>query len=192
MFFLSPYDAFPLSLRRLKLGLWSHTAQEGIKGRRIAMADQLIQRCRALVVTCIDYRLHNKLTSFLSDRGLDTDGADVIRVSGGVRMLIRPAHVRDREWLMDQLRYAYEVHGVREFHLINHEDCGVYGPELEPDPEAEFVMHRQDLRSARALIERTLGDVTVCTWLMREDEPLERVEFLPDAGGPLAGASRPR
>jgi len=149
------------------------------------MAGQTTHRCRALVVTCIDYRLHGELTAFLSDQGLDTDGADVLRVAGGVRMLIRPVHMRDREWLMDQLRFAYDVHGVREFHLMNHEDCGVYGPELEPDPEAELVMHRQDLRSARALVKRTLDDVTVCTWLFREDGPLERVEFLPDSGGPL-------
>jgi len=137
------------------------------------------------VITCIDYRQHDKLMTFLSDHQLDADGADMIRVAGGVRMLIRPAHPRDRQWLMRQIRYAYESHGVREFHLINHEDCGMYGPELEPDSEEELVIHRQDLRSANALIKRALGDVTVSAWLMREDGPLERVEYLPDAGGPL-------
>jgi len=153
------------------------------------MTSQSTCRCKALVVTCIDYRLHERLAAFLSDRGLDIDGADVIRVAGGVRMLIRPEYTRDKEWLLEQFSYAYEVHGVREIHLINHEDCGVYGPELEPDPKVEFVMQRQDLRSAGALIRRTLHDVEVHTWLMREDGRLERVELLQDCGGPMDKAS---
>ena len=147
------------------------------------MADQPTRRCRACVLTCIDYRLHDSLTAFLSDKGLDADGADVVRVAGGVRMLIRPEHMRDQEWLLDQLRYVCEVHGAQEFHLINHEDCGVYGPELEPDPEGELVLHRMDLRSARALVKRQLGDVKVRSWLVREDGRLEPVELLSDSAG---------
>ena len=84
-------------------------------------------KCKACLVYCMDFRLHESLANFFAQQKLDGAGADVIRVGGAIKSLAQPKEIRDREFLLEQLNVAYELHGVRQFYLINHEDCGAYG-----------------------------------------------------------------
>jgi hypothetical protein len=69
----------------------------------------------------MDFRLHESLANFFTEQKLDGDGADVIRVGGAIKSLAQPKEARDREFFLEQLNVAYELHGVRQFYLINHE-----------------------------------------------------------------------
>lgn len=124
-------------------------------------------RCRACVVYCMDFRLHESLANFFAEQKLDGDGADVIRVGGAIKSLSRPKEARDREFLLEQLNVAYALHGVRQFYLINHEDCGAYGLKDVVDSPEELATHREDLRVAKALIQDRFPDTEILTYFMK-------------------------
>ena len=124
-------------------------------------------RCRACLVYCMDFRLHESLANFFAEQKLDGDGADIIRVGGAIKSLSRPKEARDREFLLEQLNVAYALHGVRQFYLINHEDCGAYGLEDVVDSPEELATHREDLRVAKALIQNRFPDTEILTYFMK-------------------------
>ena len=132
--------------------------------------------CRACLVYCMDFRLHESLANFVADQKLDGDGTDIIRVAGGVKSLAQPKEERDREFLLEQLKVAYELHGVRQFYLINHEDCGAYGLEEVADSEEELTTHRNDLRSAKILLRDHFPDTEVFTYFMQLSGTAERID----------------
>lgn len=133
-------------------------------------------RCKACIVYCMDFRLHQPLANFFADQKLDGDGADVIRVAGAIKSLSRPKEARDREFLMEQLNVAYQLHGVRQFYLINHEDCGAYGLEDVVDSPEELATHRQDLHVARILLKDRFADTEIFTYFMRLSGKAEVVD----------------
>jgi hypothetical protein len=123
-------------------------------------------RCRACVLFCMDFRLHGGLDRFLKDEGLDRDGTDLIRVAGAARALAQPDNPRDREWLLEQLGVSHDLHQARQIYVINHEDCGAYGPEQIPDSSLELEIHRRDLRAAGGLVRERFPDVEVIPCFM--------------------------
>ncbi|MEE9122767.1 MAG: carbonic anhydrase [Syntrophobacteria bacterium] len=133
-------------------------------------------RCRACVVYCMDFRLHESLANFFAEQKLDGDGADVIRVGGAIKSLSRPKEARDREFLLEQLNVAYALHGVRQFYLINHEDCGAYGLEDVVDSPEELATHREDLRVAKILIQDRFPDTEILTYFMKLSGTAEVVD----------------
>ena len=133
-------------------------------------------QCRACLVYCIDFRLHDSLANFFAEQELDADGADVIRVGGAIKSLAQPKETRDREFLLEQLNVAYELHGVRQFYLINHEDCGAYGLEDVIDSPEELATHREDLRIAKALVQDRFPDTEILTYFMRLSGTAEAID----------------
>jgi hypothetical protein len=124
----------------------------------------------------MDFRLHEALANFIAEQKLDGDGADVIRVGGAIKSLSRPKEARDRAFLLEQLNVAYGLHGVRQFYLINHEDCGAYGLEDVIDSPEELATHREDLQVAKALIQDRFPDTEILTYFMRLSGTAEVVE----------------
>jgi carbonic anhydrase len=114
----------------------------------------------------MDFRLHDSLANFFAEQELVGAGADIIRVAGAIKSLAQPKENRDRDFLLEMLNVSYDLHGVRQFFLINHEDCGAYGLEDVPDSEEELAIHREDLRAAKALVESRFPDVEVLPYFM--------------------------
>jgi carbonic anhydrase len=133
-------------------------------------------RCKACLVYCMDFRLHDLLDKFLADQELVEGGADIIRVAGVIKNVAQPKQSRDRDFLLEMLKASYDLHGVRRFYLINHEDCGGYGLEDVPDSEEELAIHREDLRSAKATIKALFPDVEVLTYFMWLSGKAELIE----------------
>lgn len=131
--------------------------------------------CRACIIFCMDFRLNGALTAFLSEQKLDNDGADIIRVAGAAKSLVRPNDPRDRDFLLEQLATSGRLHGTRQVYLVNHEDCGAYGQEQVPDSDAELAMHSRDLRAGRALVQEKFPGVAVLTYFMRLDGRAEPI-----------------
>jgi carbonic anhydrase len=114
----------------------------------------------------MDFRLHDSLANFFAEQELAGAGADIIRVAGAIKSLAQPKESRDRDFLLEMLNVSYDLHGVRQFFLINHEDCGAYGLEDVPDSEEELAIHQEDLRAAKALVESRFPDVEVLSYFM--------------------------
>lgn len=132
-------------------------------------------RCRACVIFCIDFRFHGALAAFLAEQKLDEDGTDIVRLAGAARSLVRPGDPRDRDFLLEQLAASCTLHGVRQFYLLNHEDCGAYGQEHVPDSDAERAMHARDLQAARGLLQDRFPTLEVLTYFVRLDGRAEPI-----------------
>jgi carbonic anhydrase len=133
-------------------------------------------RCKACLIFCMDFRLNEHLAAFLAQQELDRDGADIIRVAGAAKNLARPHEERDRHFLIEQLQTSHELHGVRQFYIINHEDCGAYGPENITDSEEELTVHGKDLRSARTLLQERFPSSEVLTYFMWLNGRADRID----------------
>lgn len=80
--------------------------------------------CRAVVVTCIDFRFFSWLDVFLRAQQLH-GSADIIAWPGGGAFLAHP----DGAAIMDALALSFELHSPSEVILFAHEDCGRFeGP----------------------------------------------------------------
>jgi carbonic anhydrase len=133
--------------------------------------------CRACVVACIDFRLDKPLRRFLVFRGLDKDGADVVRVAGVSLSLAKPQKEWQREFVLGQLKASHALHQIKEIYLVNHEDCGAYGLECVPDSEEERARHWEDLKAAKELVERKIPGVDVLTYFLHIDGRAEQVTW---------------
>ena len=133
-------------------------------------------KCKACVVYCIDFGFHEPLREFILDRGLDKEGTDVVRVAGAARGLARLGEGLGGRFLLEQLQISHRLHEVRQMILVNHEDCGAYGLEEEVDSGEELATHKEDLRAARAVLEKHFPDVEVLTYFMRLKGTAEKID----------------
>ena len=116
------------------------------------------------------------MRTLILDRGLDKDGTDVVRVAGAARGLARLGEGLGGRFLLEQLQISRKLHEVQQMILVNHEDCGAYGLEEEVDSDEEIATHREDLRAARAVLEKHFPDVEVLTYFMRLNGSAEKID----------------
>jgi len=79
-----------------------------------------MHKCKALVISCIDFRFQSKVREYALDKGLK-DNYDLIAVAGAAKS------IEEDGFLMEQIDISYKLHGIEEVHIIFHEDCGAYG-----------------------------------------------------------------
>lgn len=115
----------------------------------------MANRCEACLVTCIDYRLHqrkdgrNYVAEFLQNLKVD---CDLITRGGGVLDLIRPAKVDYDDSVLKDANIAAKFHNARIVYLLAHEDCGAYNKMGFFSREEELGQHYTDLNAARSII----------------------------------------
>jgi len=64
--------------------------------------------------------------------------------------------------------FAERLHGIRRVILINHEDCGMYGPAGTDE------RHEQDLKNAKEKIRRLFHEIEVDTYFLHLNGVFER------------------
>lgn len=90
----------------------------------------------AIIVTCIDFRLHEAIDNWIKDH-FQPKTFDRVAIAGGVKNL---------ETILGQIDIAVRLHQIKKVVLINHEDCGAYGE------EGTYEKHLQDLKTAKEKI----------------------------------------
>ncbi len=128
--------------------------------------------CEAAVVTCEDFRLHQRKygRNFIADyfKRLDVD-FDLITRAGCIQDLVRAQPGFD-EALFRDLGVSVNLHRVKKIYVVGHEDCGAYAHFQFASRAAELAQHQRDLKDARRIIESKFGGVRVVT-LFAELEP---------------------
>ena len=109
--------------------------------------------CRAIAVTCIDFRFFPWLNVML--RSMRLHGyADVISWPGGGASL---AHA-DGDTVMEALGMSFQLHAPRELILVAHQDCGRFnGSATFASEAAEFEALEIMLRTAAGKVEARFG-----------------------------------
>ena len=115
--------------------------------------------CEALVVHCMDYRLQKYLNDWL-DKNPGIGNYDRVGIAGGV-LDIYP--------VLKHIELAVRLHKIRKVILINHEDCGAYGP------AGTFERHKADLTEAERKVHALYMGLIVDKYYLKLDGTFERV-----------------
>ncbi len=117
-------------------------------------------RCEALIITCKDWRFQHFFDQWIGEN-LGYGNYDRVGFAGGVK-----------SWdiLMSQVETARRLHDIRRVILVNHEDCGAYGP------QGTLERHTADLHHARSVIRASIPDLDVELYFARLSGSFERIE----------------
>ncbi|MBL8077520.1 MAG: hypothetical protein JNM55_06135 [Anaerolineales bacterium] len=115
-------------------------------------------KCEAIVVHCMDYRLQSYINQWL-EVNLGKASYDRAVMAGGVY---------DVYDVIRQVDISARLHGISKVVLINHEDCGMYGPGGTEEH------HEEDLREAEEKIRRIFPHLEVDTYYLNLDGTFEK------------------
>ncbi len=71
---------------------------------------------------------------------------------------------------MEQGGLSVKLHGICEAYLINHEDCGAYGP------EGTFEKHKEDLLLAKDILNQKFTKLKVVPLFLKLNGEFVKVE----------------
>ncbi len=114
--------------------------------------------CEAVVVHCMDFRLQQFLNDWLTKR-FGIKNYDRVSWAGGTK---------DFSYIQGQIELARRLHDVKKVILINHEDCGAYGPMGTKD------RHMSDLAYAERVIQSMRLEVE--KYYLHLDGEFERIK----------------
>jgi len=109
-----------------------------------------------LLLSCMDYRLMDKIAAFMDGRGLAANYDHVV-LAGASIGVATDAKPDWRHTFWEHLAIARDLHHVSRVMVIDHRDCGAYRLILKKDltGEAELAAHARMLhRLRRAVAEK--------------------------------------
>lgn len=115
--------------------------------------------CRALVISCLDYRLHHALHDW-ADKRYGPTGYDLVHLAGGGGALLQED---TKAAVLKQVEISHRLHSISEVVLVNHMDCGAYGGSaaFQNDETAERARYTTDLGQAANLITAQFPDLKI-------------------------------
>ena len=131
-----------------------------------------------LLLTCIDFRFFLTISEKMKGKKYDhviLAGA-ALGVVGG-----------NNHWyktFFDHLGLAIELHGIHTVMVMEHRECGAYGPPPgfgvlppKPDPEAERRAHCEKVEKLRNLIREYDPDLKFCSFLLDVPPTTQELTF---------------
>lgn len=119
----------------------------------------------ALVLTCIDFRFHNKLKEVLEKRKIKK--YDLMALAGGAKNLGNPTKSQYQKTVLDNIGIAINLHKIKRVVLVNHIDCGAYGgSKSHKNKKEETAFHKSELKKAEEEIKAAFPDLKVKTELL--------------------------
>lgn len=117
----------------------------------------MIPQPEAIVVTCIDFRLQEKIEDWIS-KNFFPKTYDRVAIAG---------NVKDIDTVIKQVSIAKDLHNVKKVVFMSHEDCGAYGS------DGVFTKHVHDLTQAKKKVHELYPDLEVETYYMHLDGTVE-------------------
>jgi hypothetical protein len=119
---------------------------------------------KALVLSCIDYRILEAERYFLSLQNLGGQ-YDFTALAGASLALSGMPHQYDADAFWDQLDTSYRLHHIKKVIILDHQDCDVYqykiDPNLTANPELELTTHTEYLSRAYWAIRDRYPDLNI-------------------------------
>ncbi len=119
---------------------------------------------KALVLTCIDFRILEAERYFLSLKNLGNQ-YDWTAFAGASLALTGFPHKQDAEAFWDQLDISYQMHHIQKVIILDHQDCAAYAnaidKELSKSPERELKVHADYLNRAYWAIRDRYPDLNI-------------------------------
>lgn len=145
--------------------------------------------CRALVISCSDYRFIAAQREARVELGLN-NAYDLVARPGGVRSLVAPASEAAQATMFEEIALLYRLHDFDRILLMNHMNCGAYQALVEP--ENEEALHREHLMTAKRILREQYPGLTVEPFLsVIVDDGVEVVPVDDEAREALNAARSP-
>jgi carbonic anhydrase len=133
---------------------------------------------KALLLSCMDYRLVDDLVLFMHAKGLKDDYDHVV-LAGASLGVVSETFADWHKTFWEHLDVAIELHHVEEVIVIDHRDCGAYtialGGDAVATPEQENAVHAATLAAFAAQVHGRHPDLKIETFLMSLDGKVEAV-----------------
>lgn len=133
---------------------------------------------KALLLSCMDYRLVDDLVVFMNAKGLKDDYDHVV-LAGASLGVMSDKFADWHKTFWEHLDVAIKLHHVEEVVVIDHRDCGAYkialGAEAVATPEQETAVHTATLAAFAAEVHARHPDLKVGTFLMSLDGSVEPI-----------------
>jgi carbonic anhydrase len=141
---------------------------------RLALAGQ----AKALLLSCMDYRLVDSVVKFMASKGLDND-YDYVVLAGASLGVVSDKFVRWHEVFWDHLALAMKLHHVEQVVVIDHRDCGAFtlalGADAVATPEKELHAHTQAIGAFVRQVHRRHPTLQTQGYLMALDGTAEAI-----------------
>lgn len=116
---------------------------------------------RALLLSCMDYRLVDDLVTFMAAHDY-RDNYDHVVLAGASLGVVHAAFADWHATFWQHLAVAIDLHGITEVIVIDHRDCGAYrlalGAEAVDTPDKETAQHSAHMQEfARQVSEKHPG-----------------------------------
>jgi carbonic anhydrase len=133
---------------------------------------------KALVLSCIDYRILEAERYFLSLQNLGGQ-YDLTALAGASLALSGLPHQYDAEAFWDQLDISYKLHHITKVIILDHEDCAVYqykvDPNLAKNPELELTTHTEYLSRAHWAIRDRYPDLNIELYFVKLNTEVKQI-----------------
>ena len=127
---------------------------------------------RALMLSCMDYRLVDDLITFMAAHDYH-DNYDHVVLAGASLGVVHPAFADWHATFWQHLQVAKDLHGITEVIAIDHRDCGAYRLALTAEavdtPEKETAAHREHMQEFTRQVAEKHPDLRVFGVLMGLD-----------------------
>ena len=115
----------------------------------------------AAVLCCFDQRIRQTVNKFLQKQKILKP--DMIVIAGGAKTLASPRNDFERDFILEQVRLAIQLHGAKKMLLMSHSDCATYGglAAFNGDPKVEAAHHKAELRRGVDLLKEKFSALAV-------------------------------
>ena len=135
----------------------------------------MTHQAKALVLVCMDFRFQSAFRNFLVEQNLKNQ-YDLISVAGAAKVLANPSDSFEKENFLKQISLSVNLHQISQVFLINHQDCGAYGPQLAKNPIKERQTHENDLKKAKEIIRQLYPHLQVKLFFATIEKKFETVK----------------
>lgn len=143
-------------------------------------------RCRALVISCSDFRFISAQRQARLVLGLE-NAYDLVARPGGVRQIVLPTSEAARQTMHEEIALLHQLHGFDRILLMNHMNCGMYQDLASPEDERR--VHSEHLAAAHDTLAERFPGLSIETYLsVVEDDTVKVVAMDPEAEEKLRAA----
>jgi hypothetical protein len=139
---------------------------------------------KALVLSCIDYRILEAERYFLSLQNLSGQ-YDFTALAGASLALSGMPHQYDADAFWDQLDISYRLHQIKKVLILDHQDCAVYkykiDPSLADNPTLELTTHTEYLSRAYWAIRDRYPDLNIELYFVNLNTDVKQISPLAKA-----------
>jgi carbonic anhydrase len=148
-----------------------------------AQAEKKIPKLpKALVLSCIDYRVLEAERYFLSLQNLG-NLYDLTALAGASLALSGVPHQSDAMAFWDQLDISYRLHHIKKVIILDHQDCAAFAykinPQLSDDPKLELQTHQESMSRAYWAIRDKYPDLNIELYFVSLNAEVKSLEPLP-------------